>query len=184
LKQKDESLKQKDESLKLKDEIIDRIKNESKLALGIANTKYMELKGSLHVRGLIEEYEAGDSFKTASKYLKRLVKKKDVIKGNVYEISRKPSRKELWDYVLNNDASFTTLLQCIKDASPPDRRDTIGERIRDIYSIVSSSVHNMKESMIIIRSSQFYDYQVCHTWFNNHNFSNLSLKLLLYKLLQ
>ena len=123
------------------------------------NTKYLKLKGNLNLRGLIEEYEWSDLFRQCRK---RLTYKVTVIDGEskmAHVEFRKPNRKILWDEAMK-EKEYSSLLTCIENSNP-DRRDTVGERIRDLYNSVSKEVHKPGNSdAVLISSNQLFDHEV------------------------
>jgi hypothetical protein len=73
--------------------------------------------------------------------------------------SRAPNRKMLWDEALR-DGEFSKLLACI-EKSNPERKDTVGERIRDLYSSLSKEVHKFgDDDYISILSNRLFDHEV------------------------
>jgi hypothetical protein len=129
------------------------------LKLSIANSKYLKLKGNLNVRGLIEEFEQSDPFQQCRKMLAVRVSVMDQASNKTTVENRQPSRMALWNEVLK-DSKYSSLLACIANANP-DRRDTVGERIRDLYTSVSKGVHKPGESdVVLILKSGLYDHQV------------------------
>jgi len=91
---------------------------------------------------LIEEFEHLDVFREVRKKLtvKLLATDSEVLQSNTRCIFKPPNRESLWNEALKNK-EFTTLLDCINKSSP-DRRDSVGERIRDLYSTVSNAIHH------------------------------------------
>jgi hypothetical protein len=70
--------------------------------------------------------------------------------------SRAPNRKMLWDEALR-DGELSKLLACIEKLNP-ERRDTVGERIRDLYSKeVNKSGDDDYISML---SNRLFDHEV------------------------
>ena len=125
----------------------------------VLNTKYLKLKGNLNLRGLIEEYEQSDLFRQCRK---RLTYKVTVIDGEskmAHVEFRKPNRKILWDEAMK-EKEYSSLLTCIENSNP-DRRDTVGERIRDLYNSVSKEVHKPgNNDAVLISSNQLFDHEV------------------------
>eukprot|EP01036_Dinobryon_divergens_P038560 gene38560-50640_t len=129
------------------------------LKLKNTNAKYLKLKGNLNVRGLIEEYEQSELFKECQKKLTFKVTVIDEVTKRTFVEYRAPSRKMLWDEALT-DRELSKLLACI-EKSNPERRDTVGERIRDLYSSVSKEVHKSGDNdAISILSDRLYDHEV------------------------
>ena len=68
-------------------------------------------------------------------------------------------RKMLWDEALRN-GKLSKLLACI-EKSNPERKDTVGERIRDLYSSLSKEVHKFgDDDYISILSNRLFDHEV------------------------
>ena len=133
------------------------------LKLKNANAKYLKLKGNLNVRGLIEEYEQSELFKECRKSLTFKVTVIDEVTKRTFVEYRAPSRKMLWDEALT-DRELSKLLACI-EKSNPERRDTVGERIRDLYSSVSKEVHKSGDyDAISILSDRLYDHEVSKSY--------------------
>lgn len=133
------------------------------LKLKNANANYLKLKGNLNVRGLIEEYEQSELFKECRKKLTFKVNVTDEVSKRTFLEYRAPSRKMLWDEALT-DRELSKLLACI-EKSNPDRRDTVGERIRDLYSSVSKEVHKSGDNdAISILSDRLYDHEVSKSY--------------------
>ena len=129
------------------------------LKLKNANAKYLKLKGNLNVRGLIEEYEQSELFKECQKKLTFKVTVIDEVTKRTFVEYRAPNRKMLWDEALT-DGELSKLLACI-EKSNPERRDTVGERIRDLYSSVSKEVHKSGDNdAISILSNRLFDHEV------------------------
>ena len=122
------------------------------------NIKYLKLKGNLNVRGIIEEFEQTDLFKQCRQRLTFKVTVTDEASNSKSVENRPPSRKVLWDEV--KDKEFTSFLACIAKSNP-ERRDTIGERVRDLYSSLSRNVHKHADSdAVLIMKSSLYDHEV------------------------
>jgi hypothetical protein len=128
-------LESKDQLLESKDFSTAQMVESSTLKLSIANGKYLKLKGNLNIRGLVEEFEQSDLFKECRKSLSTKWTVTDEASGNTFVELRAPSRKALWDEAMK-DKEFSGLLACIAKSNP-ERRDTVGERIRDLYSSLS-----------------------------------------------
>jgi len=124
-----------------------------------ANKKYLKLKGNLNVRGLIEEFEQSELFKQCRKKLTVKVTVTDEASKRTFVESRAPNRKMLWDEALR-DGELSKLLACI-EKSNPERRDTVGERIRDLYSSLSKEVHKYADDdYISLLSNRLFDHEV------------------------
>lgn len=124
-----------------------------------ANKKYLKLKGNLNVRGLIEEFEQSELFKQCRKKLTVKVTVTDEASKRTFVESRAPNRKMLWDEALR-DGELSKLLACIEESNP-ERRDTVGERIRDLYSSLSKEVHKYADDdYISILSNRLFDHEV------------------------
>jgi hypothetical protein len=124
-----------------------------------ANKKNLKLKGNLNVRGLIEEFEQSELFKQCRKKLTVEVTATDEASKRTFVESRAPNRKMLWDEALR-DGELSKLLACI-EKSNPERRDTVGERIRDLYSSLSKEVHKFgDDDYISILSNRLFDHEV------------------------
>ena len=123
------------------------------------NIKYLKLKGNLNVRGIIEEFEQTDLFKQCRQRLTSKVTVTDEASNSKSVENRPPSRKVLWDEAMK-DKEFTSFLACIAKSNP-ERRDTIGERVRDLYSSLSRNVHKHADSdAVLIMKSSLYDHEV------------------------
>lgn len=142
------------------DQLIEKDTQLNDLKYRILNTKYMKLKGNLNVRGLIEDYEQSDLFKQCRKSLMVKFTVIDEASKKTYVENRTPSRKVLWDEALK-DREYSSLLACIENSNP-DRRDTVGERIRDLYLSVSKGVHKPGDSddAILILKNRLFEHEV------------------------
>jgi len=124
-----------------------------------ANKKYLKLKGNLNVRGLLEEFEQSELFKQCRKKLTVKVTVTDEASKRTFVESRAPNRKMLWDEALR-DGELSKLLACIEESNP-ERRDTVGERIRDLYSSLSKEVHKYADDdYISVLSNRLFDHEV------------------------
>jgi hypothetical protein len=148
-----------DKLLESKDFSTAQMVESSTLKLSIANGKYLKLKGNLNIRGLVEEFEQSDLFKECRKSLSTKWTVTDEASGNTFVELRAPSRKALWDEAMK-DKEFSGLLACIAKSNP-ERRDTIGERIRDLYTSVSKDVHKHdQDDVISIQRNKLFDHEV------------------------
>ena len=119
----------------------------------------MKLKGNLNLRGLIEEYERSDLFRQCRKRLAYKVTVIDEESKMAHVEFRKPNRKTLWDEAMK-EKEYSSLLTCIENSNP-DRRDTVGERIRDLYNSVSKEEHKPgNNDAVLISSNQLFDHEV------------------------
>ena len=153
-------LKEKEIQLKEKDVLLIEKGVELKdLKYTVLNTKYLKLKGNLNLRGLIEEYERSDLFRQCRKRLAYKVTVIDEESKMAHVEFRKPNRKTLWDEAMK-EKEYSSLLTCIENSNP-DRRDTVGERVRDLYNSVSKEVHKPGNSdAVLISSNQLFDHEV------------------------
>ena len=160
LESKDRVLESKDQLLESKDFSTAQMVESSTLKLSIANGKYLKLKGNLNIRGLVEEFEQShELFKECRKSLSTKCTVTDEASGNKFVELRAPSRKALWDEAMK-DKEFSGLLACIAKLNP-ERRDTIGERIRDLYTSVSKDVHKHdRDDVISIQRNKLFDHEV------------------------
>eukprot|EP01036_Dinobryon_divergens_P035517 gene35517-46040_t len=166
LEGKDRVLESKDRLLESKDRLLDskdfstaQMVESSTLKLSIANGKYLKLKGNLNIRGLVEEFEQSDLFKECRKRLSVKFNVTDEASEKTVVELRAPSRKALWDEAMK-DKEFSGLLACIAKSNP-ERRDTIGERIRDLYFSVSKDVHKHgQDDVISIQRNKLFDHEV------------------------
>jgi hypothetical protein len=150
----DRLLAEKDNLLAEKDKIIQLSEKNSNLEVATVNTKYLRLKGNLNVRCLIEEFEQSDIFKQTRKSMSILPPMGDSSKR-----PKPPSRQQLWNEAMK-DNHFKILLACIMESSP-ERWDTVGERVRDLYATVSKGVHKHDDTEeILIQHKYLYDYEV------------------------
>jgi hypothetical protein len=128
----------------------------------------------LNVRGLIEEFEQSELFKQCRKKLTVKVTVTDEASKRTFVESRAPNRKMLWDEALT-DRELSKLLACI-EKSNSDRRDTVGERIRDLYSSVSKEVHKSGDNdAISILSDRLYDHEVSKSYYRITTFSDSTI---------
>ena len=114
----------------------------------------------MNVRGIIEEIEQSELFKQCRKKLTVKVTVTDEASKRTFVESRAPNRKILWDEALR-DGELSKLLVCI-EKSNPERRDTVGERIRDLYSSLSKEEHKPgdNDDYISILSNRLFDHEV------------------------
>ena len=139
--------------LKAKDDQINNFK------ISTLTAKYMKLKGNLNVRGLIEEFEQSELFKQCRKRLTVKVTVTDEESKKTSVEYRTPSRKVLWDVALQ-EREYASLLACIENSNP-ERRDTVGERIRDLYSSASKIIHKPGDNdAILILKNRLFDHEV------------------------
>ena len=155
----DRLLEVKDRLLESKDFSTAQMVESSTLKLSIANGNYLKLKGNLNLRGLLEEFEQSELFKQCRKRLSAKFNVSDEASGKMFVEFRAPSRKALWDEAMK-DKELSGLLNCIAKSNP-ERRDTIGERIRDLYSSVSKDVHKHgQDEVISIQRNKLFDHEV------------------------
>ena len=145
-------LREKENQLREKENQLNNLK------ICMLNVKYMTLKGNLNVRGLIEEFEQSDLFKQCRK---RLTTVKftviDEASNNTSVDYVSPSRKVLWDEALK-DRNYASLLACIQNSSSDRRDESVGERIRDMYSKVSKEPG--ESDFILIYRNKLFDHEV------------------------
>ena len=107
----------------------------------------------------MEEFEQSELFKQCRKRLAVKLTVIDEASGKMVVEFRAPSRKALWDEAMK-DKEFSGLLACIAKSNP-ERRDTIGERIRDLYTSVSKDVHKHdRDDVISIQRNKLFDHEV------------------------
>lgn len=145
-------LREKENQLREKENQLNNLK------ICMLNVKYMTLKGNLNVRGLIEEFEQSDLFKQCRK---RLTTVKftviDEASNNTSVDYVSPSRKVLWDEALK-DRNYASLLACIQNSISDRRDETVGERIRVLYSKVSKEPG--ESDFILIYKNKLFDHEV------------------------
>jgi hypothetical protein len=98
--------------------------------LKLVNTALLSLQGNLHIRYVMEEYEATLEFK----------EKKNVLRGL---LKRLPNRTELWDFVCRMEESgrFARVRHFVDESFAKEDGVTIGRLAADLFNHVSRAKH-------------------------------------------
>jgi hypothetical protein len=149
LKSKDESLKDKDESLKNKDLAL----KAQKASLSQVNFRLLQVLGDTSLRRVIEEVEKNDLVKEKKKMLKALTDTKS-----------SPSRKEIWEAVLNDSSAsieFPCLESLFRQGQP------VPSVIADIFNFASKGLHTGPLDLVYIAKDALTELQVYMVQYHN-----------------